>query len=308
MHSDKPSATIPAKKVWVPPTPEQVNEVLMKAIGHLPQVTQQSPITFMSFNGRYLNKEKAVRLERPLTELFTRAHVICVQETTVDALRQIGRTIRYGLNASHRSSREQANGILFHPRFQWLGDAPIYHDYLKQIPGHPEMTDSLRAGIERRIADTASDFVADVGNMHTKSNVTKDEITPEETQAMRRWQFQALVDNVDQRQQEKVPFILGGDYNAPIENPETTEIEPLLAAGFTRIGTPDNRWSYKYFEKGGQFDGFFVRGLDGYVIDCFIPQFFTNRRDAAFMRELSDHLPVFMTIRAVEYRNTTSNL
>src|SRR6185437_15489027 len=228
--------------------------------------------------------------------LFKRAHVVCVQETTVDALRHIGRAMKYGLNASHRSSREQANGILFHPRFQWVGDAPTYHDYLREIPGHPEMTDSLRAGIERRIVDTASDFVADVANMHTKSNVTKDEITPEQTQAMRRWQFQAFVDKLASRQQENVPFILAGDYNAPIENPETTEIEPLLAAGFRRIGTPDNRWSYKYFEKGGQFDGFFVRGLDNMAIDCFIPQFFTNRRDAAFMRELSDHLPVFMTI------------
>ncbi|MGH7192262.1 MAG: hypothetical protein ACREJM_01870, partial [Candidatus Saccharimonadales bacterium] len=113
MHSDNTSGTTVAKKIWVPPTPEQVNEVLLKAVGHLPPVTWKSPITFLSFNGRYLNEEKAVRLERPLTELFRRAHVICVQETTVDALRQIGRTIKYGLNASHRSSREQANGILF---------------------------------------------------------------------------------------------------------------------------------------------------------------------------------------------------
>ena len=109
----------------------------------------------------------------------------------------------------------------------------------------------------------------------------------------------------DQRQVEytqlqwdnKMPVILGGDFNAPIENVETTETEPLLRAGFRRVSTADNRWSYQYKGNGGQFDGFFVRGMRNLGLQCFIPEFRSNRRDAAYYRDFSDHLPVFMTIQ-----------
>jgi hypothetical protein len=92
--------------------------------------------------------------------------------------------------------------------------------------------------------------------------------------------------------------IVGGDYNCPIENPESTEIEPMINAGFTRVSTPDKAWSYRFQERGGQFDGFFVRGFDGMVKDCFIPPFFPkeNKRDTIFYKEFSDHLPVFVTL------------
>lgn len=61
-----------------------------------------------------------------------------------------------------------------------------------------------------------------------------------------------------------------------------------------RVSTADLRWSYQYRGNGGQFDGFFVRGVE--VKECFIPAFADNKRDAAFYRELSDHQPVFIVI------------
>lgn len=295
---NKPTATAEApKRVWIPPTSSQVQETVLRAFGSQPLATARSPITFLSFNGRYLDLAKAERLTDPLLELVHRAHVICLQETNVDAARFLARRARYGLNASHRNVRQQACAMLFHPRFQWLGNAPTYHDYLLDVPGHPEFRETQRPAIQRRIHDLSTNKEFEFVGIHAKSNIGE-----EMTRDIRHWQFGQLAAELDRQQASapptvpRVPVILAGDYNAPIDNPETTEIEPLLAAGFRRIATPDNRWTYKYFEKGGQFDGFFVRGLDDAHISCFVPPFFSNRRDAAFMREFSDHLPVFMTV------------
>jgi predicted kinase len=304
------------KKEWVPPTPDEVKETLLKMIGHRPLVTSEGPLVALCFNGHLLNKEKAQLMLSPLLELVKRAHIICFQESNVDALRIIARAARYGLNASHRNVREQACGMLFHPRLQWLGKQPVYHDYLLDVPGHPEYKASLRPGLQQRLKDIPTDFVFDVINLHGKSNLGG----PDATRPTRRWAFEALVQELT-RQAEKSPYekregtntsalvdysgwelalgpvLIGGDYNAPIENPATTEIEPLTAAGFRRISTPDNSWSYRYRENGGQFDGFFERGFDGMLTECFIPPFFPkeNKRDTVFYRELSDHLPVFAT-------------
>lgn len=320
------SPAAPAKKPWIPPTPEQVLETLMRMIGSRPVVDGTGPLVVLCFNGHLLDKDKAERLLLPLTELVKRAHVVIVQESNVDALRIIAKAARYGLNASHRNTRAQACGILFHPRLHWLGKAPYYHDYLTDVPNHPEMKATLRPALQRRVRDIATGDVYDFINMHTKSNLGG----PDQTRPTRRWQFEALVANLA-GQETKSPYapredvrpkpasdtadgaksafvddsgwdaplgavIIGGDYNAPIEKPETTEIEPLIAAGFARVSTADLRWSYQYRGSGGQFDGFFVRGLGNRVRECFIPEFPTNRRDAAFYREVSDHLPVFMVI------------
>lgn len=306
----------PAKKPWIPPTPEEVTETLLKMIGSRPVVTGDGPLVALCFNGHLLTKEKAERLIVPILELVKRAHIIFFQESNVDALRFIARAARYGLNASHRNARDQACGILFHPRLHWLGKAPIYHDYLLDVPNHPEYKATLRPALQRRVRDLATGLVLDCVDLHGKSNLGG----PEQTRPVRRWQFEALVAELE-KQTVKSPYeareaaagstkqvdntgydlplgavIIGGDYNAPVEKPETTEVEPILKAGFQLVSTPDKRWTYQYRGNGGQFDGFFVRGLDGMVTECFIPTFFENKRDAAFYREVSDHLPVFMVI------------
>lgn len=333
----KPRAPRP-KKPWIPPTPEEVNETLLKMIGDRPVVTREGPLVMMSFNGYLLDKEKAERLILPLTELFKRAHIIFVQESNVDALRVLAKSLKYGLNVSHRNKRQQACGILFHPRLHWLGSEPEYHDYLLDVPGHPEYKETMRPVVQRRVRDMVTGWVFDVLNFHGKSNLGG----PDATRPIRRWQFEQLVAELEKQKLKSPwsprapqsapaaadgktvadagavvaptsdaakphalventgedlplgPVILGGDFNAPIEKPETTEIEPLTAGGFVRVSTPDLRWSYQYRGSGGQFDGFFVRGVD--VAECFIPMFPDNKRDAAFYKEVSDHLPVFIVV------------
>lgn len=337
----KPRAPRP-KKPWIPPTPEEVNETLLKLIGDRPVVTREGPLVMMSFNGHLLDKEKAERLILPLTELFKRAHIIFVQESNVDALRVLAKSLKYGLNVSHRNKRQQACGILFHPRLHWLGSEPEYHDYLLDVPGHPEYKETMRPVVQRRVRDMVTGWVFDVLNFHGKSNLGG----PDATRPIRRWQFAQLVAELEKQKLKSPwsprsaqpapasavgkadadtayagagvdgatvdaakphalventgedlplgPVILGGDFNAPIEKAETTEIEPLIEGGFVRVSTPDLRWSYQYRGSGGQFDGFFVRGLD--VAECFIPTFPDNKRDAAFYKEVSDHLPVFIVV------------
>ena len=297
-----PPAAAPAKRVWIPATPEQIEPVLLDMIGSLPKVDYKGPLTMVTMNGHYLDAAKAERIMSPVLQLVHRAHVVMFQESNVDAMRLIARAASYGLNASHRNEREQACGMLFHPRMQFVDKEPIYHDHLLNVPGHPEFKGTARPAIQRRVCDLTSGFSADLINLHAKSNVGESDAT----RPIRHWQMKALMNHLaEQRQVEytqlqwdnEMPAILGGDFNAPIENSETTETEPLLNAGFRRVATKDNRWSYQYKGNGGQFDGFFVRGMDGMPLECFIPEFRSNRRDAAFYRDFSDHLPVFMTIQ-----------
>jgi predicted kinase len=324
-----PAKRPPAAKKPVNATPEEINEQLLKMLAGRPPVASDGDLVALCFNGHLLTKEKAEKLILPLTELFKRAHVIFVQETNVDALRVIAKAMRYGLNASHRNAREQACGILYHPRLHWLGKAPFYHDYLLDVPGHPEYKATLRPALQRRVRDLATGVVYDFVNFHGKSNLGG----PDQTRPTRLWQFQAMADEFE-RQRTKSPYeareavralptgtetaaeskglvdnsgwdlpvgaiILGGDYNAPIENPATTETEPMYKVGFQRVSTPDLRWSYQYRGSGGQFDGFFVRGLDGLVSECFIPEMPMFRtRESVLYGEISDHMPVFMTVKA----------
>lgn len=305
----------PAKRKYPPITPADINEVLLKMIGHRPYVTNEGPLVMLSFNGHLLDKEKAETLLEPLLELVKRAHIVFFQETNVDAVRVIGRAAHYGISASHRNNRGQACGFLFHPRLQWLGNAPLYHDYLLKVPGHPEYEATMRPAIQRRVKDLVSGWVFDVLNFHGKSNLGG----PDATRPIRHWQFQALMDELAKQkvtspwqpreQVGKRPVdntgydlplgaaFLGGDYNAPIENPATTETEPLLKFGFVRQSTPNNDWSYQYKGNGGQFDGFFSLCAEGLVTECFIPPFTDNKRTELFYSKLSDHRPVFITVQ-----------
>ncbi len=330
--TDKPPR---APRPKAPPrSAEEINATLLKMIGDRPEVTRTGPLVMLSFNGHLLDKEKAERLLLPLTTLFKRAHIIFVQESNVDALRVIAKAMKYGLNVSHRNKRQQACGILFHPRLHWLGSEPHYHDYLLDVPGHPEFKDTMRPVVQRRVRDLVSGWVFDVLNFHGKSNLGG----PEATRPIRRWQFEQLVAELDKQKVtspwtpretkaaeapaggtagaatpaaeeadkphslvanhgEDLPLgatFLAGDFNAPIEKPETTEVEPLTQGGFVRVSTPDLRWSYQYRGNGGQFDGFFVR--DAAVKECFIPAFPVDKPDLLAYRDFSDHLPVFIVV------------
>lgn len=347
-----------ARRPWVPASPEQVKEVLLKMIGHRPLVTYGGPIVVCTFNGYLLDLEKAKRIIDPLLELVKRAHVVLFQETNIDALRYIAKAAGYGVNASHRNNREQACGILYHPRLEWLGSKPVYHDYLLEVPDHPEFRVTLRPALQQRVRDISSGFVFDVVDLHTKSNLGG----PDQTRPIRRYSFEQMVAEFAKqtvkspykRRKEATPaqaaedaaaatvtpgvdsagdnaaaqvvadgttggeasakkirptidysaaelplgaVIIGGDFNAPLEKATTTEIEPLLNAGFRNEKTTDNRPSYRYRTESGQFDGFFTRGLDGLVAPLWIPEFPEGKRDLLFyQKDFSDHLPVFLEL------------
>jgi hypothetical protein len=289
------SAAAEPKKVWTPPTPEQVQRALEKMFGHMLVVDHSGPIKVCTFNGHFLTLEKVQYLKEQLKWFVQRSHVILFQETNKDALKYLSNETGYGLNVSHRNARGQAVGILFHPRIKWLG-APIYHDYLTEIDGHPEWKDTLRPAVERRVQDLTSGFVVDFIDMHTKSNVGG----PEKTAPVRRVQFQKLVDHLTERDKsETAPIrrIVAGDMNAAIDRPETTEIEPLLAFGLKLVPNPEGHSTYYY--KGvanGQFDGFFTQGLEGKLGPLWIPEPLTSKGERWFYSEFSDHLPAFVDI------------
>jgi len=289
-------AEVPAKKVWTPPTPEQVQRALDKMFGHLPECTDEGDIVVVSFNGHLLDLPKAQRLVEPLKWFIKRGHIVLFQETNRDALKFLSNETGYGLNVSHRNKRGQAVGILFHPRIKWLGQ-PYYHDYLTDIPGHPEWKTTLRPALQRKVRDVSTGLEFSVIDMHTKSNLGG----PDETAPIRRLQFEMFVGDIVRQEGEGTvfgPTILGGDMNAPIDNPETKEIEPLIAAGFVLVPNPDGRSTYFYKGKAnGQFDGFFARGFaENQLAPVWIPLPLEGKGERWFYSELSDHMPAFTRI------------
>jgi hypothetical protein len=275
---------------YTPPSPRQVQSVLDKMFAERAEVGTDGNIVFCSFNGHLLDLEKAQRLIEPLKWFIKRAHVIAFQETNRDALKYLSNATGYGLNVSHRNERGQAVGILFHPRIKWLGQ-PIYHDYLCDIPGHPEWKTSLRPAVQRKVRDLYSGTEFDIVDIHTKSNLGG----PEETAPVRQLQFEMLVAHLKEQDQAGTlgPVILAGDMNTPIDNPATAEIKPLLDYGLSLVPNPMGRSTYFFRgEARGQFDGFFARGLTG-LSPVWIPVPPESRGDKWFYRELTDHMPAF---------------
>lgn len=292
----------PAKKVWTPPNAEQVQRALDKMFGHLPECGNEGDLVMVSFNGHLLDLPKAQRLVEPLKWFIKRGHIVFFQETNRDALKYLSNETGYGLNVSHRNERGQAVGILFHPRIKWLGQ-PYYHDYITDIPGHPEWKTTLRPALQRKVRDTTSGAEFTVIDIHPKSNLGG----PDETRPVRRLQFEMFVADLIRQEKELGenqepgkevafgPIILGGDMNTAIEKPESTEMEPLTQAGFVRVANPQGHATYFY--KGvpsGQFDGFYTRGFEeGKVGDTWIPQPLEAKGERWFYSELSDHMPAF---------------
>lgn len=296
VSSSEPAKSAAAGRVYTPPTPRQVMTALKKMFGHLPECTDQGDIVVVSFNGHLLDLAKAERLVEPLKWFISRGHIILFQETNRDALKFLSNETGYGLNVSHRNERGQAVGILFHPRIKWLND-PIYHDYLTDIPGHPEWKTTLRPAVQRRVRDLTSGLEFDVLDMHTKSNLGG----PDETAPIRELQFSMLMTNLAEQDKDGGlgRIIIGGDMNAPIDNPATTETLPLVKGGFILVPNPDHRSTY--FFKGeakGQFDGFYTRGFkEGELGQLWIPEPLDAKAEKWYYREFTDHLPAFFTIR-----------
>lgn len=323
------------RRPWVPASPEQVKEVVLKVIGERPYVTYEGNLVVVSFNGYLLNVDKAKRILDSLVELVKRAHIVLFQETNIDALKVIAKAAGYGVCASHRNNREQACGMLLHPRLEYLGKKAVYHDYLLEVPGHPEFKYTLRPAIQQRVLDVKTGDVYDFVNVHTKSNLGG----PDATRPIRRFSFEQMVEEF-KRQAAKSPYtrrkaptagqaaaekadateggakkkarpavdysaadlptgaiIMGGDYNAPLGRDTTTETEPLTAFGFKLEPVVDGRPSYQFRNESGQFDGFFTFGLEGRTVISWIPAFPTTKRDLLFwQKDFSDHLPVFMEV------------
>lgn len=310
------------RRPWVPASPEQVKEVVMKMIGERPLVTYEGNLIVCSFNGYLLTKDKATRILDSLVELVKRAHIVLFQETNIDALKIIAKAAGYGVCASHRNNREQACGMLLHPRLEYLGKKAVYHDYLLEVPGHPEFKHTLRPAIQQRVLDTVTGEYYDFVDVHTKSNVGG----PEATRPIRKYSFEQMIEEF-KRQASKSPYqrrkaptagqakaeaedaaatadgaakkvrpavdysmaelptvriIMGGDFNSALGRDTTTETQPLYDYGFVLEPVQDGRPSYQFRNESGQFDGFFTKGMEGRTSPCWIPAFPTLKRDLLF--------------------------
>jgi hypothetical protein len=217
---------------------------------------------------------------------------------------------------------------------EYLGKKAVYHDYLLEVPGHPEFKHTLRPAIQQRVLDTSTGEAYDFVDVHTKSNVGG----PDATRPIRKFSNEQMVAEFA-RQEVKSPYtrrkaptagqakaeavdaatgggtknrpavdysaadlpttkiIMGGDFNAPLEKSTTTETQPLYDFGFRMEPVQDGRPSYQFRNESGQFDGFFTKGMEGRTLPCWIPAFPTTKRDLLFWtKDFSDHLPVFMEI------------
>lgn len=290
-----PATPVEAKpaRVYTPPTAAQVQFSLEKMFAQRKPVGDDDPLVIVTFNGHLLDIEKVKRLLEPLKWFIARGHIFAFQETNRDALKFLSQETSYGLNVSHRNERGQAVGILFHPRIEWLGE-PIYHDYLCDIPGHPDWKESMRPAVQRKVRDKYSGLEFDIVDVHSKSNLGG----VEETRPVRLYQFEKLMEHLEAQTQAGSlgRVLLAGDMNTPIDSAAASEIAPLQTQGFKLVANALGRSTY--FFKGepkGQFDGFFARGLDE-LSPVWIPELPEKKGERWFYGEFSDHLPAFVEL------------
>jgi D-glycero-D-manno-heptose 1,7-bisphosphate phosphatase len=280
-----PKQRAPRKPRRVVP-PEEVVSAVVKMLSERPSADYRGSLKLTTLNGYHLQVDKAKRLVDSVMAVVLRSHLVFVQETNATAMAFLASVTGWKMNVSHRNSRGQAVGFLYHPRLEPVGDV-VYHDYLVKIDGRPEMEATLRPGVQRTVRDTRTDIVFTAINVHTKSNVGG----PEATAPIRKEQMIKLVAEIE-RQGLTGPIVIAGDFNAPVNANTTAEIEPLLAAGFKLIVSKDGRETYP----GGQFDAFFVRGFEDLPDDLWIPQFPEDKEERFAYREFSDHLPSMLQL------------
>ncbi len=271
------------------PTATQVAWQVLNLLAPRAMAERSGPLFLTTFNGYYLSGDKARLHIDSQKALLTRSHVVFYQETTSDAMRLLAESTGYEFDVSQRTVRQQAVGMLYHPRLVPIGPT-VYHDYLKDLPGHPELGSTMRPAVQRRLADRTTGFVFDAINLHLKSNVGG----PAKTAPMRRMQIEMLVQELDRRKVTG-PLIIVGDFNAAVNESGIIEIEPLLQAGFTLVRASNGLQTYP----GGQFDAFFIRGFpEGMLGDgnLWIPEFPADKQDRATLKEFSDHLPSILSV------------
>jgi len=258
-----------ATKAAAKASPQQVYQEVQKALGSRVLATHSGNLVLGELNFEFLNGHKAKHFAQAYGIIVSRFHLIFGAELDFTGMQTLGKANGYGYFVSTANSRNQAVGFLVHPRLKVL--QKIEYTSVSNVQGIP----NLRPAYALELQDITSGYEFWAVVVHLKSMRGG----PKATAPVRHQQCQKLV----QALQGKKPVIIGGDFNAFLNN--TTDTQPLTQAGYKLLNPGDSTSTQSM---GGRLDGFFFRDLGkGRKLGRY--QVWNGWKNKAIGRTLTDH-------------------
>lgn len=232
-----------------PASAAEVSNTVNQLMGHVTQVDSTGPLFIAEHNAHFGNADKALLYHQAYEQMFSRAHLIFLEEVDPEFCRTTAAGINYKWCASRVNSRGQGLGFLLHPRLELVGE-PVTLESVAQVHHIPD----LRPGFMLHLKDVYSGAQFNALAVHLKSMRGG-----AYTQAIRYAQTKSLLNSVGD-----CPTIIGGDWNCFLDR-STKEITPLQQAGFQLVD-PLNHAPTQEF--GGRLDGFMTRNFPWGVGNC----------------------------------------
>lgn len=248
-------------------SPQVVHQEVLKSFAGVPLVGKEGDLVIGEFNFEFLNASKAKYYAQAYEEIVKRHHLLLCVEVDHPGVSTIGAANGYGYWTSSANTRNQAVGIIAHPRLRKLAIEEWVE--VGNVQGVPD----LRPGFAIQFEDTVSGLKFWACVFHLKSMRGG----PAATAPIRYQQCQLIA----KRLQGRTNVILGGDWNCFLNN--TTDTQPLTQAG-CKLVYPNDSTSTQVM--GGRLDGFFTYQLSVKLGAYKVRNFWKIK---ALGRSLSDH-------------------
>jgi hypothetical protein len=248
---DKPFIDLlPETFIYRPPaSAAEAFGVVSQLVECTPHAADTGQLLMAAHNVQFGNIEKALLYHRAYEYMFSRAHLIFLEEVDPDFCRAAAGAIDYKWYASRVNSRGQGLGFLLHPRLEVIGP-PVTLESIADVHHIPD----LRPGFMLHLKDTHSGVQLDALAVHLKSMRGGPY-----THGVRYAQTTALAKLVSDH-----PTIVGGDWNFFL-NQHEREMAPLQHAGFQLVDPESNLPTQEF---GGRLDGFMTRNMPCTFSNC----------------------------------------
>jgi hypothetical protein len=250
----------------LPASSAEAFNVVSELMGDTPVAADSGPLFIAEHNAQLANAEKAMLYHQSYEHMFSRAHLIFLEEVDPEFCRAAAAGMNYTWYASRVNSRGQGLGFLLHPRLEVIGE-PLNLEALADVHHIPD----LRPGFMLHLKDTHTGAQLDAIAVHLKSMRGGPY-----THGVRYAQTSSLAKLISD-----CPTIIGGDWNFFLDRQER-EMTPLARVGLQLIdpasNTPTQEW-------GGRLDGFMARNVPWSFSNCDVFNFWQRLPNRSF----SDH-------------------
>lgn len=252
------------------PNPAMVHAEVTQAVQHIPHAGNKGNLQVIEFNGEFLDDTKANYFKDSYIELFSRAHLVLLEEVAANGVSKLASLTGYAGYCSVENTRRQAVGFLVHPRLKVIG-SPISYNSVATVQGVPDLRPAFRLDLE----DTITKEKFSVVVLHLKSMRGG----PKVSGVVRHKQFSLLVKDLG----PNFVGIVGGDLNYPLTDPTFQDGDPMYNDGYALVAKNDTQATQIM---GSRIDGYFTKGLKVGVDYYYVVAFFANPK---LGRTFTDH-------------------